>query len=217
MKKMIMLSLVAGLALGITGCASSGKDGENPVVAWKADRAAVEFKSSVSIPAVAGMINPVGNTLAVPYAVVVSSVDKEYAVNEGRRVYLAVQNDIKAGAKFADIKKNMPKADLDAYVAYQKYAVNRNYDGVMAQIEKIAKQIADQSVIVAGLLAKAKADPSFKALAGFAAVKEAKNLANDVDTLKSQISSATTGIGLWRGLVNQDKAAREFMKKYPVK
>lgn len=236
MKKEFMYAAIAAVAMSglMVGCASNS-DVENPVAAWQAERSNaaaiaaaneaarpltlddVVYKSTIENPALAAPINALATVPAALYLQVVTEVDQLAAAQDGRLIYMGVQNDIAAGAKWEDLKAQMTPEDLAAYTAYQKSISQVDQQNVIDTIVMpLIAKLTEESAKVAATIAAVKADPAFKALAGFELIKAGKNLAADGSALSGQFADATAGANLWLDLLKKDKAAKEFMQNYPV-
>lgn len=231
--KKLMVSMVCGAALAglVGGCATTAVD-EDPVAQWQNERYAADeiaalqkqnklpgvgdiaVKSTMSIPAGAAIINTFDIPFATIYAQVIKGVDKDYANFKGYIIYQNVVDAVTDNKSTidAEVAKLSPenKKVFDDFVAYSK--------GLKAEdLASTLKWLGDTLVVVAAgtqqvgdLAAKVKACPEFSALAGLAAVTEAKNLSTDIDNLKSQLASTTDGLNLWKTVVECSKAAQEY-------
>ncbi len=240
MKKALFGAMLALAGVMIVGCA--GNKVEDPVAAWQAERCNaaeiaaaneaarpltlddVTYKSTMEQPALAAPINALAVVPATIYLKVVTEVDQMAAAQNGRQVYIGVQNDLAAGAKWEDLKAAMMevkyengKTAYDDYVAYQKSIAQVDQQNIIDTVvmPMIAK-LTEESAKVAVTVAAVKDDPAFAALAGFELIKAGKNLATDGEALGAQFADATAGANLWLELLKKDKEAKEFMKNYPV-
>ena len=240
MKKALFGAMLALAGVMIVGCAGNKVD--DPVAAWQAERCNaaeiaaaneaarpltlddVTYKSTMEQPALAAPINALAVVPATIYLKVVTEVDQMAASQNGRQVYIGVQNDLAAGAKWEDLKAAMMevkyengKTAYDDYVAYQKSIAQVDQQNIIDTVvmPMIAK-LTEESAKVAVTVAAVKDDPAFAALAGFELIKAGKNLATDGEALGAQFADATAGANLWLELLKKDKEAKEFMKNYPV-
>lgn len=240
MKKALFGAMLALAGVMIVGCAGNKVD--DPVAAWQAERCNaaeiaaaneaarpltledVTYKSTMEQPALAAPINALAVVPATIYLKVVTEVDQMAAAQNGRQVYIGVQNDLAAGAKWEDLKAAMMevkyengKTAYDDYVAYQKSIAQVDQQNIIDTVvmPMIAK-LTEESAKVAVTVTAVKADPAFAALAGFELIKAGKNLATDGEALGAQFADATAGANLWLELLKKDKEAKEFMKNYPV-
>lgn len=234
MKKSLSMATVALMgALAMTGCVSN-KSG-NPVAEWQADRlfsaeiaeinakakplsvADVTYKSTLENPALAAPINALATVAAGLYQPVVAGVDKMAAEQDGRLIYLGVQNDVKAGAKVADLVAQMTPEEKAAYDTYAASVKQTDQTSVMnTVVTPLLTQLATESAKVAATVAAVRENPAFKALAGLELMKQGKNLAADADALTQQFADATAGANLWMELLQKDREAKQFMQDYPI-
>lgn len=234
MKKLMMVAGAVALAGVMTGCVStSGRN--DPVGEWQKDRYAAEtisalqkqnklpsasdvaVKSSIGVVAAAAIINTFDAPFAGVYAKVVKNVDEAYAQGEGSIIFkdvtdAAFDNKTTFEAEAAKLEAADKKL-LDEYLAYAKGLKTEDMDSTLKMIAQLAAQVAAGTAQVAGLANQVKACPEFAALTGFAVVKEGKNLATDLNNLKDQLGSATTGLQLWKAQIEQNKKAREYALK----
>lgn len=228
MNKLMMGVVAAGL---IAGCATTAVD-EDPVGQWQKDRFAadaisalqkqnklpsapdVAVKSSIGVPAAAAIINTFDAPFAAGYAKVVKAVDAEYANFKG---YIVFQNVTDAATdNKTSIDEEAAKLSVDdkrVFDDFRAYAAGKkteDLDSTLKFIADLLKQFAAGTAQVGGLAAQIKACPEFAALTGFAAVKEGKNLVSDLDALKEQLASATTGLNQWKTVVECCKKAKEY-------
>ena len=233
MNKLVKAAGVIAAGL-IVGCVTTSNR-DDPVARWQKDRFAsdaieklrkdnklpsasdVSVKSSIGIAAGAAIINTFDAPFAAGYAKVVKNVDEAYAMGEGRIVYQDVEDaafDNKT-SKEAEAAKLTPedKKLYDDYLAYTQGLKTEDMDSTLKFIADLLKQFAAGTAQVGGLAAQVKACPEFAALTGFAAVKEGKNLVSDLDALKEQLASATTGLNLWKTVVECSKRAKEYAIK----
>lgn len=240
-----MVAALSAIAMSglMVGCASS-KGPEDPVAAWQADRfkateiaAANEaarplkmddvlYKSTLEQEALAAPINALAPVPAAFYLKVVKGVDKMAAEQDGRQIYIGVQNDLAAGAKWEDLKAAMMdpatknkqgKTAYESYVAYQKSIAQVDQDKILdTLLMPMLEQLAIESAKVAVVVNKIKEDPAFKVLAGLELMKAGKNLAADGKALGQQFADATAGASLLVDLLKKDKEAKAFGQNYPV-
>ncbi len=234
-KMMVIASALVGIAM-VTGCSSSKAD--NPIAEWQNDRAFaseiaaknaeattltvtdVTYKSVLSekMPVVAAPINAFAPIPAALYLKVVTGVDQMAAEQDGRLIYLGVQNDIKNGAKAEDIFASMPAEDKAAYTAYANAIAQVDQDNIInTVVNPMITTIAEEGTKVAAIVVTMREMPEVKALVGIAAAITAKDIAADGAALSAQISDATKGANLWLDLLQKDKEAKAFMQEYPVK
>ena len=231
MKKMTYLAMLALAGLMVTGCAS--KQVANPVAEWQETRimsaqiaakkgtpltiADVTYQSTLSNAALAAPVNTFALVPAGLYQQVVKGVDEMAAQQDGRLIYIGVQNDIQNGAKYADLRAQMTAEEKAAYDAYAQAIAKADQDTIMATVvTPLLNQIAAESVKVVALIDRVKNDPAFQALAGFELIKEGKNLAADGSALAKQFDDILAGANLWMQLLQKDKEAKAFMKDYPI-
>lgn len=233
MKKALFGAMLALAGVMIVGC--GGNKAENPVAAWQADRSNaaeiaaanaaarpvtlddVTYKSTIEQPALAAPVNALAVVPATIYLKVVTAVDQMAAAQDGRLIYMGVQNDIAAGAKWEELKAQMTPEELAAYTAYQKSIAQVNQQNIIDTIVMpLIAKLTEESAKVAVTVAAVKDNPAFQALAGFELIKATKNLATDGKALSAQFADATAGANLWLELLKKDKEAKEFMKNYPV-
>lgn len=230
MRKMFGLALTAlTCVMMMTGCSASR--GANPVVEWQesrifADRIQakaqmglpltlrdVQYRSVNHIPELASSVNLFADSAAVLYLKVVNGVDRLSAQNEGRRIYLGVRNDIERGIPPAELFAMMPPEDLQAYNAYSQSIAIEDQEQVMQTV--IGPLLADLSrdgFRVALLVLALKESKAFRQLAIVAMVITSIDIFRDSRMLAWQISDIKEGAGLWMDLLEQDKAAKEYMQ-----
>lgn len=232
-KKMKIAAVALAGALTVTGCASS--QGGNPVADWQADRsfsteiadinacakplsvADVTYKSTLENPALAAPINVLATVAAGLYQPVVVGVDKMAAEQDGRLIYLGVQNDVKAGAKVADLVAQMTPEEKAAYDTYAASVKQTDQTSVMnTVVTPLLTQLATESAKVAATVAAVRENPAFQALAGLELMAASKDLAADSNALTQQFADATAGANLWMELLQKDREAKQFMQDYPV-
>ena len=231
MKKMSLLAVLALAGLMMTGCA--GNKAGNPVAEWQENRIMAEqiaakknapltltdvtYKSTLSNAALAAPVNAFAVVPAGLYQQVVKGVDEMAAQQDGRLIYIGVQNDVANGAKYADLRAQMTAEEKAAYDAYAQAIAKADQDTIMATVvTPLLNQIAAESVKVVALIDRVKNDPAFQALAGFELIKEGKNLAADGSALTKQFDDTLAGANLWMQLLQKDKEAKAFMKDYPI-
>lgn len=233
MKHVPFFAALALCGVMLVGCASN--KGGNPVADWQNDRfmakeikavndgqkalalADVTYKSTMGSDVLAAPINALAPISAALYLQVVKGVDGMAAAQDGRLIYLGVQNDIAAGAKFADLRAQMTAEEKAAYDAYAKSIAKADQDHIISTVVMpLIQQVGVESAKVALVVASIKDSDAFKALAGFEALKEGKNLLADGDALSKQFADTTAGANLWLDLLKKDKEAKAFMKDYPV-
>ena len=222
---------MSGLMVGCAGSKSAG----NPVAAWQADRynateiaaanaAArpvtvddVIYKSKLEQAALAAPINAFATVPAALYVKVVTEVDQMAAAQDGRAIYIGVQNDIAAGAKWEELKGQMTPEDLKAYQAYEASIKQVDQDSIInSVVMPMLAKLTEESAKVAVIMAQVKEDPAFKALVGFELIKAGKNIAADASALGGQFDDTIAGANLWLDLLKKDKEAKAFMQDYPV-
>lgn len=219
MKKLMYIPLVIATAMTFVGCASTGgSNGENPVTQWQEERTPTKFTSTCKVPEVATLITAASIVPNAVYLKIANGVDQASAKNEGRRIYLGIENDVKAGTiTREDAIAALTPEDNKVYKTYVKYVVKEDFSGTYALIKQLAEQVAAEGPKIAALFVAAKENSAFKALAGLELMRATKELTTDVNMIKGQIADSITGIGLWRGLIDQDKKAQAFMKSYNAK
>lgn len=218
----------------MAGCASSGESG-NPVATWQSERSFSEaidkayknnravtledvtYKSQIKSQALAAPINMLAASSGAIYLSVVRGVDGMSAQNEGRTIYIGIENDVKNGANRNDLMANMTPEEKKAYRDYAAAIKRADQEKTLQTVViPLIKKIAQEGQKVAALVQKLKNDPEFKKLAGLAAIKAGKEIVADADALSSQIADASKGAVLWQELLEQDKKAKKFMEDYPV-
>lgn len=234
MKKSLGMATVALMgALTMTGCVSN--KGGNPVAEWQAERlfsaeiadinakakplsvADVTYKSTLTDEALAAPINAVATVAAGLYQQVVTGVDKMAAEQDGRLIYLGVQNDVKAGAKVADLVAQMTSEEKAAYDTYAASVKQTDQTSVMnTVVTPLLTQLATESAKVAATVAAVRENPTFRALAGLELMAASKDLAADGNALTQQFDDATAGANLWMELLQKDREAKQFMQDYPI-
>ncbi len=235
MKKCLMMAAVLLGLVVMTGCA--GNKPENPVATWQADRifaeeitaknttadkltlADVTYKSELSEtqPALAAPINAFATIPATLYLKVVRSVDEMAATQDGRLIYMGVQNDIAAGADAKEILASMPAEDKAAYTAYANMVAKADQESIINDIVlPMIEQITAEGAKVAALITSVQENPALQALAGFELMKANAAIVADGKALGQQFSDATTGANLFLDLLKKDKEAKAFMQDYPV-
>lgn len=231
-KSLTILTIFAAMLMA--GCASSGEDG-NPVTTWQSERSFSEaidkayknnravtlkdvtYKSQIKSQALAAPINMLAASSGAIYLSVVRGVDGMYAQNEGRTIYIGIENDVKNGANRNDLMANMTPGQKKAYRDYAAAIKRADQEKTLQTVViPLIKKIAQEGQKVAALVQKLKNDPEFKKLAGLAAIKAGKEIVADADALSSQIADASKGAVLWQELLEQDKKAKKFMEDYPV-
>ncbi len=234
MNKVTMLASAALGALVLTGCASSKV--ANPVAEWQNARSCSEtiaakntaataltlddvmYKSESTNPVISGGMNTVAAVAAPLYLKVVTAVDQLAANQEGRLIYVGVQNDIANGAKAEEILAAMPAEDKAAYQAYEASITQVDQESVMNDVVKpLLETLAVESAKIAATVNAIKADPAIKALAGLDMIRAGKDITVDADAISGQFADATAGANLWMDLLAKDKEAKAFMADYPVK
>ena len=234
MKKMTYFAMLALAGLMVTGCASN--QATNPVAEWQENRIMstqiaaiaankdatltitdVTYQSTLSNPVLASPINLLATVSAGLYLQVVKGVDAMAVQQDGRQIYIGVQNDIQNGANRDELFKQMTPEEKSAYDAYAQAIAKVDQDSIMETVvTPLLNQIATESVKVAVLLDQVKNNPVFQALAGFELMKESKNLAADGSALAKQFDDTLAGANLWMQLLQKDKEAKAFMKDYPI-
>ena len=207
MKKTILA--LAAFATGVTMA-------EEPVDwcrRWQETRCPpVSYRSAVSIPQVAALVNAAQAIPAAIYGYVADGVDRNYAKNEGRRIYLGVQNDVAAGASESDVLASMPPADRQAYDEYVKLVVNTDYSSIRTRLAQFGEDLATAAADLARLAPKAKEQFSAAGVSFLEMPSLLRALDRDVSAIKAQISDAYAGIRYWIDLVDQDEKAQQHMK-----
>ena len=209
-KKLVsILAILSGLLM--TGCASSGEGG-NPVTTWQNERAFSEtisnayknnkavtlndvtYKSQIKSPALAAPVNALSATSAAIYLSVVRGVDKMSAQNEGRQIYIGIENDVKNGANRKELMAQMTPEQKKAYRDYETEIKRVDQEKTLQTVVlPLIQKIAQEAQKVADLAQNLKNAPEFRKLAGFAAIKAGKEIVADADALASQISDASEG------------------------
>lgn len=239
MKKAMVLTTLAlaGAAL-MTGCVSSSGT-RNEMVdkfnTWQEERvyadeiAAKEkaaqpltiddvlYKSGNPSIVMSTPFNTLAAGSAALYLQVVNGVDRLAAQNEGRRIFVGVQNDVAAGSKLADILATMPAADKQAYTDYENAIKAEDQAKIMdTVVTPLLSTLATEAAKVAVVVSEVRSTDEFKALAGIELVRTSGYIVADSKALSAQFSDATDGANIWLDLLKQDKAAKEFMANYTV-
>lgn len=232
LKKIVSaLAILAGIF--VVGC--SGSSDQNPVVAWQTERTFskeiikvyegkkalklddVTYKSEIKQPALAAPVNVLAASLAAIYLPVVNGVDMMAAQNEGRVIYVGVENDVKAGMNRKELIASMTPEQKAAYNGYLAAIKRQDQTKILQTVViPLLKKIEKEGQKVAALANELKNNPQFRALAGMEALKAGKAIAADASALSAQVADIGSGLALWQKLLEQDKAAREFMKDYPA-
>lgn len=172
----------------------------------------IPYRSTVSNPQVAALINAAQAVPAAVYGFVADGVDRNYAKNEGRRIYIGVQNDIAAGATEASLLAAMPPQDRRAYNEYVRLVVNTDYNSLRARLDQLVKDLATAAKGLAQLLPQARSQFAASGVSALQMPAMLKPVKRDLDAIKAQIADAQAGIKYWLDLVDQDQKAQEHMK-----
>ena len=139
-------------------------------------------------------------------------VDRNYAKNEGRRIYIGVQNDIAAGATEASLLAAMPPQDRRAYNEYVRLVVNTDYNSLRARLAQLGKDLVTAAEGLARILPQSRSQFSASGANALQMASMLKPVNRDLAAIKAQIADAQAGIKYWLDLVDQDQKAQEHMK-----
>lgn len=209
MKKLLPALLATALAVG-PAFADEGTDWCHE---WQQTRCPpIPYAATVANPQVAGLVNAASAIPGAIYGFVADGVDKNYAKNEGRKIYLGVRNDVDAGGDEAQILASMSADDRRAYDEYVRLVVNTDYSSIRTRLAEMVQQLATAAAQLTTLLPQAK--EQFKATGANALqmVSMLKPVNRDLSAIKAQIADANAGIKYWLDLVDQDEKAQSFMK-----
>ena len=172
----------------------------------------ISYRSAVQNPQVAALVTAAQAVPAAVYGFVADGVDRNYAKNEGRRLYLGVQNDVAAGASEAEILASMPPEDRRAYDEYVKLVVSTDYSSVRARLAQLGEDLATAAAGLAGLIPQAKEQFAASGASFFEMASLLRPLDRDLTAIRAQIADAYAGIKYWIDLVDQDEKAQQHMK-----
>jgi len=172
----------------------------------------IPYRSTVENPQVAALINAAQAVPAAVYGFVADGVDRNYAKNEGRRIYIGVQNDIAAGATEGSILAAMPPQDRRAYNEYVRLVVNTDYNSLRARLAQLGKDLVTAAEGLARILPQARSQFSASGANALQMASMLKPVNRDLAAIKAQIADAQAGIKYWLDLVDQDQKAQEHMK-----
>lgn len=227
-----LISVLSLLACALfAGCASTG--GTNPVADWQKSRIFedkiesaqakavpltlddVTYTSSLKNPVLAAPVNTFALIPAALYLQVVKGVDGLAATQDGRQIYIGVQNDVAAGAKIEALFAKMTPEQKKCYDAYCNYVKATDQESVIRDvIAPLIARLANEAVKVQALVEQLQGSPEFKALAGLEAMRAARDIASDASALSTQFSDATSGANLWLELLKKDAEAKKYMQDY---
>ncbi len=232
MNKMMTIASALVGAIVMTGCASTGG---NPITEWQSERSCAEViaaknaageaitledvlhKSDCDQQVIAAGMNTLAVVSAPLYLQVVTAVDQLAASQEGRRIYIGIQQDIEAGAKAEEILAAMPPEDKAAYKAYEASISQVNQESVMNDVVKpLLETLAAETIKASDAIAVMTNDPALKTLAYLELARASKAIGTDSKAITQQLSDATVGAKLWLDLLAKDKEAKAFMADYPV-
>lgn len=222
MNKLVMTvagaTLVAGTFL-MSGCATtSATAGKDPVAEWQASRMTT---NSVPLNTTLKTVQLAARALEVSiWPIQVETyglVDDAHAKVVGRKVYMAVQNDVNAGAKMNDVLAKLSPADLKNYKEYAAYVRQLDYEKNQTLGQSILKKMDPLVAGAAGLLATAQADPDYASQGLIDQAMETKQVGKDVAMLKDKLADSKKALDFWFELNREDNEAKKFMAQYPVK
>lgn len=227
MKQSLMIAVLALAGLATLGgcCTSSG----NPVADWQQERMAatqiaakkgtpltledVLYKSTLKEEDLAAVVNTFSAVSAGLYVQVVTGVDEMAVSQDGRQLYIGVQNDLAAGAKLEDLKAKMTPEEQAAYAAYEQMVAQEDQAKKIKTIVKpLIEQIKQEGEKLPKMVTQIKDDPKFRSLKGMQMVKESKHLFDDSRALSAQLGDAMTGATLWLQMLEKDYEAKQMGK-----
>lgn len=172
----------------------------------------IPYVATVPNPQVAGLVSAASAIPGAIYGFVADGVDKNYAKNEGRKIYLGVRNDVDAGGDEAQILAAMPAADRRAYDEYVRLVVNTDYSSIRTRLAEMVQQLATAAAQLSTLLPQAKEQFKASGANALQMVSMLKPVNRDISAIKAQIADANAGIKYWLDLVDQDEKAQTYMK-----
>ena len=172
----------------------------------------IPYRSTVQNPQVAALVNAAQAVPAAVYGFVADGVDRNYAKNEGRRIYIGVQNDIAAGATEGSILAAMPPQDRRAYNEYVRLVANTDYKSLRARLNQLVQDLATAAAGLAQILPQARSQFAASGANALQMATMLKPVNRDLTAIKAQIADAEAGIKYWLDLVDQDQKAQEHMK-----
>lgn len=205
-KTMLLLAAVAATA-------SMADEPVDWCLRWQQTRCPpIPYRSSVSNPQVAALVDAAQAVPAAVYGFVADGVDRNYAKNEGRRIYIGVRNDIAAGAAEADILAAMPPEDRRAYDEYVRLVAGTDYNALRARLAQMVEDLATAAAGLAQLVPQARSQFAASGANALQMASMLKPVNRDLAAIKAQIADAQAGIKYWLDLVDQDQKAQEHMK-----
>ncbi len=239
MNKVTMFAAMALSALVMAGCASIKEswakateppppDTRDPMTKWVEDRSfakviAEKQAANIAITPEDVYVKPdfdyaplhqFAAAAAVLYAPVVNGVQHLAVQSNGRQIYVAVQNDIKNGAKAEEILASMPAEDKAAYQEYAKLVAKTDQDAEEKYAAEISEKQLNMTLALVNLIKEAKKD--LKGLKGMQKAAAIGQLMSAQSDISAELSSVSDGLALWRELLAKDKEAKAFMADYPV-
>ena len=209
MKKLLPALLVTALAVA----PSFADEDTDWCHEWQMTRCPpIPYTATVANPQVAGLVTAASAIPGAIYGFVADGVDKNYAKNEGRRIYLGVRNDVDAGGDEAQILASMPEEDRKAYDEYVRLVVNTDYSSIRTRLAEMVQQLATAAAQLTTLLPQAKEQFAASGVNALQMVGMLKPVNRDISAIKAQISDAQAGIKYWIDLIDQDEKAQEHMK-----
>ena len=229
MSKLGMAAVVmAGSVVMLAGCASSPKQAReetDAIQAWASSRPPVEtVVSSIKAPELASMINTFAPVPGNIYKMTADMVDKDAALDRGRKMHRAFMNDVEATAidgkskaeAVKEIKAKLTSEQAAMIGQFEAATLKKDFGIVLKKLAEMGVEIANAGTQAAGLTKALKDSQAFRKLAGLQALTVGKAITSDVNKLQNQIDATTEGIGLLQQLAEADKEAQAYMKDYPI-
>ena len=205
--------LPALLATAIVVAPALADEGTDWCHEWQLTRCPpIPYQATVQNPQVAGLVTAASAIPGAIYGFVADGVDKNYAKNEGRRIYLGVRNDVDAGGNEEQILAAMPEADRKAYDEYVRLVVNTDYSSIRTRLAEMGQQLVTAAAQLTTILPQAKQQFAANGANALQMVSMLKPVNRDISAIKAQIADAQAGIKYWIDLVDQDEKAQSFMK-----
>ena len=220
-KSAVMAVASAVAATLIVGCgttkpAKANRGNETDIVkSWIDSRsdANAAFASQCSVGTVATAINAIGAPLQILQRQAYDKVDVAYANAKGRRIYKAVEGDVKEGATKADVLAKLSAEEKAAYDKYLQYVVNENFGERENLLKAMAPKLAQAGVEIGSLVLMAKKDPDFAKLTSLAMAMQVRNVSKDADALKKILDDTTKAKDFWASLDAEDKAVQAYTRE----
>ena len=213
----------ATAALVTAGCASSGSsqkktDGvQAEFQKWASKRAPVEqVVSKSSDPQVAAIVNGVAVIPGEVYGYLAEGADKAMALNEGRDIAKAVENEVRAGMPRAEAEAAIPADQRPAYNEYQKFFGSQDYAALGEKLAGIAAKLATDGAKVGGAVAQIKNLDSMKGKNPLALAAAMKEPTAEINTIKAQLADAVKACTYWQDLNKRDEQMQKFAQEYPI-